>query len=101
MHAVEMPEQARVVHHPVRPVEIGVMRDDQRDNLDQPQPERRRVRVKLIDEAIEQPGIGGQRQCQHELVPEIAALGEAVEAKGDGHQHGAHHEGAVGILGEL
>ncbi len=67
----------------------------------EPQPEWCRVEINLIDEAIEQPGIGGQRQRQHELIPQIAALGEAVEAKGDGHQHGAHHESAVGIPGEL
>ncbi|MNT30318.1 hypothetical protein D3C72_1661060 [compost metagenome] len=55
------------------------------------------MQIDPIDEAIEQPGIGGQRQRQHELIPEIAAAGLAVEPEGGGHQDGAHGEGMVGL----
>ena len=65
------------------------------------EPERSRVQIQSIEQPVEQPGIAGQRQCQHELIPQIAAGGEAVEAKGDDHQHDAHQQGAVGIPGEL
>ncbi|MNS95649.1 hypothetical protein D3C72_1299170 [compost metagenome] len=61
----------------------------------QSQPERGRVGVNLVDEAIEQPGIGRERERQHELIPEIATPGQAVEAEGGGHQQGAHDEGVV------
>ncbi len=66
----------------------------------QTEPEPRDVQIQPVQQAVEQPGIGGQRQRQHELIPEVGAGRHAIEAEGGGHQHGPHGEGVVRLPGE-
>ncbi len=58
------------------------------------------MEIKLIEQAIEQPGIGRQGEGQHELIPEIAALA-AIEGVGPRQQHSSQQQGAVGLAGQL
>ena len=58
------------------------------------------MEIQLIEQAIEQPGISRQGECQHELIPQIAALA-AIEGIRTRQQHGSQQQGAVGLAGQL
>ena len=88
-HAVKQPHQPVIEQHGNGEREQG-----------KPEPEQGVMIVNLIDQAIEQPGIGRQGEGQHELIPEIAALA-AIEGVGPRQQHSSQQQGAVGLAGQL